>query len=97
MVGQVGLGDVVFALVLGEVHQVQAVPVDERADRGHERLGHRGHQRRGREGVTPVEVEEPGRPARVLQQRLVHVAVHPVDRLELERDMPIENIGHAAR
>jgi hypothetical protein len=97
VIGQVGPGDVVFALVLGEVHQVQTVPVDELADRGDERLGHRGHQRRGGEGVAAVEVEEPGRPARVLQQRLVDVEVHPVDRLELERDMPVEDIGHAAR
>jgi hypothetical protein len=97
VVGQVGLGDVVLVLILGEVHQVQAVLVDELADRGDERLGHRGHQRRRGELVAPVEVEEPGRAARVLQQRLVDIEVHPVDRLDLERDMPVKDIGHAAR
>ena len=95
--GQVGLGQVVLALILDEVHHVQAVPVDELANGRDERLGHWGHQRRGGELVPAVEVEESGRPARVLQQRLVHVEVHPVDRFDLERHMPVEDIGHAAR
>jgi hypothetical protein len=47
--------------------------------------------------VSPVEVGEPGRATRVLQKRLVDVEIHPVDRLDLERDMTIEDIGHAAR
>ena len=41
VLGQVRLGDVVLALVLGEVHQVQPVRFDEPADRGDECLGHR--------------------------------------------------------
>jgi hypothetical protein len=97
MVGQALLGEVVFALVLGEVHQVKAVAVHEVADAVDECLGHRGHQRRGGEPVAAVEVEERGRAARVLQQRLVDVEVHPVDRLDLERDMPVQDIGHGAR
>jgi hypothetical protein len=47
--------------------------------------------------VPPVEVEEPRRTTRILQQRLIHVQVHPVDGLDLERHMTIEDVGHAAR
>jgi hypothetical protein len=44
----------------------------------------------------PVEVEERRRTFRVLHAGLVHVEVHPVDRLDLERDVPVQDIGHAA-
>jgi len=47
--------------------------------------------------VPAVEVEERRSPARVLQARLVDVAVHPVDRLDLEGDVTVEDIGHSAR
>jgi hypothetical protein len=40
--------------------------------------------------------EEPGNALLGLQNGDVQVAVHPVDTLELERDMLIENIGDAA-
>jgi hypothetical protein len=66
-------------------------------DLGDERLGHRRHQRRRRERVPTMEVEERRRALRILQARLVDVAVHPVDRLDLERDMPVQDIGHSAR
>jgi len=44
-----------------------------------------------------MEVEERRRALRILQARLVDVAVHPVDRLDLEGDVTVEDIGHSAR
>jgi len=41
--------------------------------------------------------EEPGRPSGVLQPRLVHIEVHPVDRLDLEPHVPGQDIGNGAR
>jgi hypothetical protein len=44
-----------------------------------------------------MEVEERRRALRILQTRLVDVEVHPVDRLDLERDVTVQDIGHSAR
>jgi len=41
--------------------------------------------------------EEPSRASGVLQPWLVHVEIHPVDRLDLERHMPGQDIGNGAR
>jgi hypothetical protein len=38
-----------------------------------------------------------GRPARVLQPRLIQVEVHPVDRLDLEGHVAGQDIGNGAR
>jgi hypothetical protein len=67
------------------------------ADIGHERRGHRRHQRRGRKPVPPVPHEERGDPRAVLQPRLVHVQVHPVDRLELEQHVTSQHISGRTR
>jgi hypothetical protein len=97
VLSQVGLGDVVLTLALGEADQVHAIGVDEVVDRRDERPGHRRHQRRGRERVPAMVVEERRGALRVLQPRLVHVAVHPVDRLDLEHHVPVQHVGHGAR
>jgi hypothetical protein len=67
-----------FALALGEVHQIQLVQLDEVVDRCDAHLRHRG--------INVEEAEERCRPTQVLQARLVDIAVHPVDRLDLGRD-----------
>jgi len=41
--------------------------------------------------------EELHRAAGVLQPRLVHVEVHPVNALDLDADMPGQDIGNGAR
>jgi hypothetical protein len=42
-------------------------------------------------------MEKRRRAPRVLQPGLVDVAVHPVDRLDLERHVPVQDIGNTAR
>src|SRR5487761_1488295 len=90
---QVPGGDVVLALPPGEAHQVQAAGGDEMADIRGDRRCHRRHQRRGREPVPPVPHEERRDPRAVLQPRLVHVQVHPVDRLDLEQHVIGQHLG----
>jgi hypothetical protein len=81
--GQVRPGDVVLALPLAQVHQVQAVDRHVVVQVGHERVGDRFHQHR--RGVAPAALlEEVHHPRGVLQPRLEHVQQHPVDRLDLE-------------
>lgn len=46
--------------------------------------------------MPTVVVEERRRTLRVPQPGLVDVEVHLIDRLDLERDMPVQDIGHAA-
>jgi hypothetical protein len=74
-----------FALAIGEVHQIQLVQLDEVVDRCDAHLRHRG--------INVEEAEERCRPTQVLQPRLVDIAVHPVDRLDLGRD----GQGHRAK
>jgi hypothetical protein len=91
------LGEVVLALTLGKVHQLQATRGDETVNVGNERLGHRVHQRRGGVVVTAVADEKPLHPTPVGQPGLPHVEIHPVDRLNLEDHMIGEDIGDSAR
>ena len=93
---QVPLRHLVFAL-FAEMHQVQAAGADEVMDIRDERLGHRVHQRRAGICMAAVTGEERGRPGAVLQPGLPHVQVHPVDRLDLEDDMPGKDIGGRTR
>jgi hypothetical protein len=82
--GQVLPGDLVFALPLGEVDQVQAAGVDVVMDVRGEPLGHRAHQRRGHELVPPVVAEKPVDALPVLQPRLPEGQQHPVDAADLQ-------------
>jgi hypothetical protein len=97
MAGQVLVHHVVLALSLGEVHVGHVVRADVAVDVVDECLGHLGHQRRRGVGEPAVAGEELDRPARVLQARLIHVEVHPVDRLDLERDVAGQDVGDTAR
>ena len=82
--GQVGPGDLVLALPLGEPDQVQAAGVNVVADVRGEPLGHRPHQRRGHELVPAVMAEEPVDALPVLQPRLAEGQQHPVDAADLQ-------------
>ena len=93
---QVPLRHLVLAL-LAEMHQVDSGRGDEVVDVRDERLGHRVHQRRAGVGVAAVAGEERGRSRAVLQPGLPHVQVHPVDRLDLEHDMPGKDISSRTR
>jgi len=88
---------VVLTLTFDEVDHrhvlITAVPVDAR-DEG---LADRVHQRRGRERLAPMSPEEPHHPVDVLKLRHVQVAEHPVDRLDLQRHMFVQDISNAAR
>lgn len=89
------MGDVVLALALGEVDQVQALVIDEPVDPRDERVGHRVHQGGGGKRHPPVALEEPDHTAGVHQLGLVEVQVHAVDAVELEHDVVIEHVGHS--
>jgi hypothetical protein len=54
---------------------------------------HRRHQCRRGELVAPVEPEESHDASIVLDLRDVDVQVHPVDRLDFQRDVFLENFG----
>jgi hypothetical protein len=87
---------VVLALTADEVDHRHVVVPAEPVDRSHERLADRVHQRRRGEPVPPVAAQEPRHPGRVLQPRLAHVEVHPVDALHLERDVIVGGSQAAA-
>jgi len=91
------VSDLVLALTLAEMHQLQAVSGDEVVDVGDERLGHRIHQRRGCVLVAAVTDEEPSRPTAVGQPGHPDVEVHPIDALHLEGHMISKDISNAAR
>jgi hypothetical protein len=94
--GQVLLQHVVLALALSEVHQRHIMGGHEVVQVGDERLGHLGHQRRRGVDEPAVADEERGRPTGVLQLRLIHVEIHPVDALDLERHVAGQDFGGAA-
>ncbi len=93
---QVPLRHLVLAL-LTEMDQVHPGRGDEVTDISDERLGHRVHQRRAGVGIAAVAGEERRRPAAVLQPGLPYVQVHPVDRLDLEDNMPGKDISSRTR
>ncbi len=95
--GEVLMHHVVLALPLGEVHHRDLVSPGERVDRRDERLRDRPEHRRGRDRIAQVVMDEPDQRPRMLQRRHIHVAVHPIDALDLQRHMPGQNISHGAR
>ena len=60
-------------------------------------LRDRVHQRRGREGEPRWPRKKPDHARRVLQLGDIEVQVHPVDALDLQRDVVGEHVGDAAR
>jgi hypothetical protein len=96
-VGQVLLGHVVLALPRDELDQVQAALVDEPVDRRHERPRDRGHHRPRRERQPPMTLEEPDHAQLPLQLGHVQVQVHPIDRLDLQRDVARQDISSGTR
>ena len=89
--------DVVLTLTLGELDHRHVALAAEPVDRGDERLADRIHQRRGGERRTPMPAQEPHHPVHVLQPRLIHVQIQPVDALDLQRHVLIKDIADAAR
>jgi len=90
-------GDVVLALVLLEVDQVQAPGGDVVVQLRGERLGHLPHQLRGHEPPAPVVTEEPVDPLPVLQPGLAQEQQHPVHRPDLEPYVTGQDLSSSAR
>ena len=91
--GQELLRHVVLALALGEVHP-RDLPVSGKGPhRLGERLGGRSQRRGGGHRLAQVPVDIADQPGRVLQLRDIHVQVHPVDALHLERHMARQHIS----
>jgi hypothetical protein len=91
---QVLLRHVVLALPLLEVHHVHALLLGEAIHRRHERLGHRRHRRGRGKALSVVRMQIPHHPAHALQLRHVHIQVHPVDGLRLQRDVIAQHFCH---
>jgi hypothetical protein len=89
--------DVVFALTPNELDHRHSMVAGVAADPRGERVADLP-QRRGRRDRQPqLPVHEPHQPGRVLQLRHEHVEIHPIDALDLEHHMIVEDIGHTAR
>ena len=85
-----------LALAAAELHQLDAGTLGEAFDGRHEVPRHRRHQRRRRHRVAAHLAEEPRRAAARLQHRHVGVQVHPVDALQLQRRVLVENLRRAS-
>ena len=88
--------DVVLALTLDEVDPGDVGGLREGVDLADEPVADRG-QRRGRgDRQAEMLLDVADHPAHVLQPRLVHIAVQPIDALDLEDDMVGEDFGDGA-
>ena len=93
---QLGVHHVVFALALDEVDPGHVGGLRERVDLIDESVADRG-QRRGRGDRQPqVLLEVAHHSAHVLKSWLIHIAVQPIDALDLEDDMVGEDFGDGA-
>jgi hypothetical protein len=89
--------DVVLPLALGEVDHGHALFLGEAVDGRHEGPGDGlEHDRRGHP-VATVLAEETDYALGKLQLGDIDVQVHPVDALDLERDVPGQHVRHRAR
>ena len=93
---QVLVHHVVFALVLDEVDPRHLGGFRERMDRGDEPVADPGQGCGRGERQPQMLLEIADHPAHMLQPRLVDVAIHPVDALDLEDDMVGEDLGDTA-
>ncbi|WP_332460495.1 hypothetical protein [Thiocapsa bogorovii] len=85
-------GHVVFALYLGEGHDLHALALRKPIDRLDEGAADRGHQHRGGDLGTAMDLEEVGDPAAGLQPRLIQVEIQPIDSFELQRDPIVQQL-----
>ena len=86
-------GDVVFALTLPKLNHRNLLSSGERFQCRHERLADRIHQSAGGELVATMESKEAGHTLFPLQSRNINVQVHPVDSLDLQRHVLLQNFG----
>lgn len=95
--GQLLVHDIVLALALHEVDPRDALGVGEPVHRRDEPVGDLGQRRsRGdRQPQLPVHIAHQAR--RVLQLRLIHIQIHPVDAFHLEPDVTGQDIGDTSR
>jgi len=99
--GQVGAHPVDLAVVLGEPHHRDALVDGEPVDRLTERGPHLVEDRRRRDRIAQVRGQEGDDLPADLQIGHVGVEVNPVQALQVQRDLPIENLvdrhrcGHA--
>jgi hypothetical protein len=85
--GQVLVHHIVFALPFGEVHPGDLLPLGETVHRRGEPVSDPGQRGRRGDRQAHLALHIPQQPAGVLQLRDVHVEVHAVDALHLERHM----------
>ena len=95
--GQVLLHHVVLALAPGKVDAGNAVHLGEGIQPRDEVPAHRGDHRGRRDRLAQMAMDERQQPLHPLQLRNVQVAVHPVNRFDLEQHMTGHDIGHTAR
>ena len=62
---------------------------------GYEALGHGAHEGRGRNGLSPVAAKKLHHPTFLLQGGYIDIQIHPVNGLELEGNVVVENLGDA--
>jgi hypothetical protein len=95
--GQVLEHHIVLTLAPGKVDARDAMRVGESGQPRCENPAHRGDHRGRGNRLAQVAMDEPQQPFHPLQLRHIQVAVHPVDRLDLEQHMTGHDIGHTAR
>jgi hypothetical protein len=87
------VGDVILALILFEGDEGDGVLLGEGLQAADEVFGHGVHEGGGGEAVAAMIAPEVGDPLVGLEPRDVEVEVHPVDALDLEGDVILEDIG----
>jgi hypothetical protein len=94
---QLGMQDVVFALPLDEVDPADLVRLRESVDLCDEPVADRSQRCSRGDRQAEMLLNKADHPAHMLQPQLLHVAVHPVDALNLEHHMISEDISNSAR
>jgi len=85
----------VLALPFFKLHKRNLAPGRKVFERRHETPGHRAHQCRRRQRLTAVIAKEPVDAMLVLQARHIHIEVHPVDPLDRQPHMALDDLRHA--
>src|SRR3982751_1210537 len=87
--------DIIFPLSLAELHNRNLLLYGKSLHACHEAPGHGIHQRRRGKGMTAMAPEELHDSGFALQRRHVHIEVHPVDALQFERHVLVQDFGYA--
>jgi hypothetical protein len=87
----------VLALPPLKLHKRNPLPGRKVFQRSHKVPGHRTHQRRRRQRLTAVIAKEPVDAVLVLQARHIDIEVHPVDPLDRQPHMTLDDLGNAMR